>query len=69
MGSGSGRQWRLGEQEAETQSTGRLPPTPLLLASVSPGWGSAGSLLTGKREADDRHAQPRAVSVSQTLLT
>lgn len=39
MGSGSGRQWRLGEQEAETQSTGRLPPTLLLLASVSPGWG------------------------------
>ena len=36
MGSGSGRQWRLGAQEAETQHW-ETAPRPLLLASVSPG--------------------------------
>lgn len=67
MGSGSGRQWRLGEQEAETEHW-ETAPLCCSWPQFPRGW-SAGSLLTERREADDRHAQPRAVSVSQTLLT
>lgn len=55
MGSGSGRQWRLGEQEAETQSTGRLPPS----AAPGPGGGAqahrspgGGKQMTGMPSPD-----------------